>query len=328
MANAPGTTIAQARRSARRFNRAIIGASVVGLIRILHLIPPSWLANAASWTMRMVGPLLRENRTARENLVAAFPEKSAAEIDRILRGSWDNLGRLGAEFIHLDRILGEEVVHSKSGRLDIPALAIDRFVELANDGKPALIFCAHLANWELPAVVAAKFGLPAAALYRRPNIAAIDRWLLDTRASKMGELISTSLDAPMKLADALSRGLHVGMLVDQYYVRGVEVTFFGRRTMANPLIARLARHFDCPIVGVRIIRLPNERFTGAITAPLKPPRDAEGKIDVQETMQMIMSIIEGWIREHPEQWLWQHRRWRPEDMKKKRSLRSRANGRS
>ncbi len=50
------------------------------------------------------------------------------------------------------------------------------------------------------------------------------------------------------------------MLVDQYYVRGVEVTFFGRRTMANPLLARLARHFDCPIHGVRMIRLPGNRF--------------------------------------------------------------------
>ena len=36
----------------------------------------------------------------------------------------------------------------------------------------------------------------------------------------MGTLIPTSLDAPVKLADALERGSHVGMLVDQYYSRG------------------------------------------------------------------------------------------------------------
>jgi KDO2-lipid IV(A) lauroyltransferase len=39
-------------------------------------------------------------------------------------------------------------------------------------------------------------------------------------------------------------------------------------------------------------------------------RDAEGKIDVTATMQVITSIVEGWVREHPEQWLWVHRRWR------------------
>ncbi len=131
----------------------------------------------------------------------------------------------------------------------------------------------------------------------------------------MGELISTGLEAPLKLAEALQRGAHVGMLVDQYYVRGVPVTFFGRRTMANPLLARLARHFECPIHGVRMIRLPGHRFRGEITEAIQPARDAQGKIDIAGTMQIIIGIIEGWIREHPEQWLWQHRRWRPEDEK-------------
>ena len=41
----------------------------------------------------------------------------------------------------------------------------------------------------------------------------------------MGTLIAAGLDAPMKVAEALARGAHVGILVDQYYVRGVDVTF-------------------------------------------------------------------------------------------------------
>jgi KDO2-lipid IV(A) lauroyltransferase len=173
-----------------------------------------------------------------------------------------------------------------------------------------LIFAAHLANWELPAISAAAAGVDSAVLYRRPNIAAIDRWLTETRAASMGELISTDMDAPIRLAEALKRGAHVGMLVDQYYVRGVPVTFFGRRTMANPLLARLARHFDCPIHGVRMIRLPGHRFLGEITEAIAPARDAEGKIDIAGTMQIVSTVIEGWVREHPEQWLWLHRRWR------------------
>ena len=97
---------------------------------------------------------------------------------------------------------------------------------------------------------------------------------------------------------------------------GAPVTFFGRQTNANPLLARLARQVECPIHGVRIIRLPGHRFTGELTEAIEPARDAEGRIDIAGTMQIITSRVESWIREHPEQWLWQHRRWRPEDDRK------------
>jgi KDO2-lipid IV(A) lauroyltransferase len=272
------------------------------------------MANFAGRTLRTIGPLLPENKIGRDNLTAAFPEKSAAEIDKILRGAWDNLGRMGAEFAHLDRLWEFDPDQpDRQGRIEIMKPDIERFIQLANDGKPALIFAAHLANWELPAICAATYDLDSAALYRRPNISAIDRWLRKTRTASMGTLIATGLDAPMKIADALKRGSHVGMLVDQYYVRGVEVTFFGRRTMANPLLARLAQHFDCPIHGTRIVRLPGNRFRAELTDEIHPARDAQGKIDVTGTTQIITNVIESWIREYPEQWLWLHRRWRQED---------------
>ena len=100
------------------------------------------------------------------------------------------------------------------------------------------------------------------------------------------------------------------MLVDQYLTGGVEVTFFGRKTRANPMLARLLRQVECPVHGTRVIRLPGGRFTAEITEEVQPVRDAEGKIDVRGTTQAITNVIEGWIREYPEQWLWLHRRWR------------------
>ena len=220
----------------------------------------------------------------------------------------------GAEFAHLDRFWNFDPEQSpERSRIELAQPDIDRFLRLLSDGKPALIFAAHLANWELPAVCAATYKLDSAVLYRRPNISGIDRWLAETRTASMGEMISTDLYAPVKISEALERGAHVGMLVDQYYVRGVPVTFFGRRTMANPLLARLARHFDCPIHGTRIVRLANHRFRAELTDEIKPVLDADGKVDVAGTMQIITSVIERWIREHPEQWLWMHRRWRPEE---------------
>jgi Kdo2-lipid IVA lauroyltransferase/acyltransferase len=301
-------------RGAKRAGDALVGFFAVRLIRAIRLTNPDRMADFAGWLMRTIGPLLPEHRIGRANLAAAFPEKSGAEVETILRGVWDNLGRVGAEFAQLDRLWEFDPERPDAhGRIEIRPEDVERFKQLLNDGKPAFIFAAHLANWELPAICAATYKLESAVLYRRPNITAIDGWLRETRTANMGELIPTGMDAPMKIAAAIERGAHIGMLVDQFYVRGVPVTFFGRRTNANPLLARLARHFDCPIHGARIIRLPDHRFRAELTEAIAPVRDAEGKIDIAGTMQAITNVVESWIREYPEQWLWLHRRWRPDE---------------
>ena len=305
-------TLIHLRATLKRVGDTALGALAIGLIKVLRLTNPDWLSDFAAAAMRKIGPRLREDRIARAQIAAAFPEKSAAEVDRIVNASWDNLGRMGAEFVHLDR-LWDYQSPEKPGRFDIAATDVERFLRLVEDGKPALVFAAHLGNWELPAIAAHTYGIDSAVLYRGPNIEVVDRWITATRSRLMGRLIQTGLGAPVRLGEALERGTHVGMLVDQYYVRGVPVTFFGRKTRANPLIARLARHVDCPIHGVRLIRLPNHRYRGNITEAIAPARDSNGDVDIAGTMQTIMNVIEGWVRDHPEQWLWQHRRWRPED---------------
>jgi Kdo2-lipid IVA lauroyltransferase/acyltransferase len=221
---------------------------------------------------------------------------------------WDNLGRVAAEFAHIDRLCGEEGEFWPFVEYAPDSLA--RFLQLRSDGKPALVFAAHLANWELPAVIAAKNGLDTMVLYRRPNIGAVADAVLDIRQGSMGTLVPTNFDAPVRLSRALAEGRHVAMLVDQHYVNGAEVTFFGRRCLANPLIAMLARQIDCPIYGTRVVRLARYRFRAELSEPIPPVCDPDGRVNITGTMQAITSVIEGWIREYPEQWLWVHRRWR------------------
>src|SRR4029077_16480310 len=148
--------------------------------------------------------------------------------------------------------------------------------------------------------MAAAHGLPSAVLYRMPNNKAVAREIARIRAPLMGRLIRSRAQAPLEMAASLDRGAHLGMLVVQHFSRGVDVTFFGRPCKANPTIARLARQFDCPVIGVRVIRLPNRRFRIAATGPLILPRDTNERIDVAAATQMITDVIEAWIREHPE----------------------------
>jgi KDO2-lipid IV(A) lauroyltransferase len=287
---------------------AALGRITVWSLKGAQRLDRKRVANLAGWTMHKIGPWLKEHAIGRANLIAAFPEKSSAEIEAILQGVWDNLGRVAVEFAHsgrlhildADRPGPEDIIYEPETHA--------RFHRLRLDGKPALLFTAHLANWELSAYIAALYKLPLTVLYRRLNNRAVNDAVLKTRA---GALVATSHDAPVKLLRALQAGRHVALLVDQHLQQGVDVTFFGRPCKANPLIAQLARNVECPIHGARMVRLPDHnRFRIDLTEALEPARDREGRVNIQGTMQRITEVVEGWVREHPDQWLWLHRRWR------------------
>jgi Kdo2-lipid IVA lauroyltransferase/acyltransferase len=287
------------------------GALTVGLLGAIKHTDRKRMANFAGAVMRRVGPLFKEHRVGREQLRAAFPEKSDAEIEKILGGVWDNLGRIAIEFAHLDEFSVEGFGEPKPDVITYSPESKDRHDRIIKSGKAAIGFAAHLANWELPGVGAKLIGVKSAVLYRRPNIAAVNDVIVKLREPLMGELIPTGLDAPVRLARLLQSGVHVGMLADQHYSKGVEVTFFGRTCLANPLLAMLSRQTELPIYGARVVRNPDgNSFWGEISEPIEQPRDKDGRVDIKGTMQAITSVLEGWVRQYPEQWLWLHRRWR------------------
>jgi Kdo2-lipid IVA lauroyltransferase/acyltransferase len=287
----------------------VISALAVMVLKAIARFDPDRVANFAAAFLRTVGPWLPEHRVGRDNLRAAFPKKSPAEIEAILHGVWDNLGRVAAEFAHLDSLWDYQLDRPAS-RIEFSTRDMEIFQQLRDDGRPAFVFAAHLANWELPALAGQVNGLDSTVVYRLPNLGGIAQAIVSTRAGHMGTQIAGGPDAPFKIARALEAGSHVGMLVDQHYGKGVDVIFFGRRCKANPMLARLAQHFDCPIHGVRVVRLGGRRFRGELTEALKVPRDPDGRVNIERTMQAITSVVEQWVREHPEQWLWLHRRWR------------------
>ena len=286
----------------------ILGRIVKYLLAVLRRTNPDRASDICGAMTRRIGPLLPAHRIGRANLRAAFPDKDTTWIETTLRAAWENLGRVAGEYVHLGQLWDYDPARPNTGRIVTDDAQI--FTELKDDGKPALCFAVHLANWELPAVMAATHGLPSAVVYRMPNNKAVAKEITRIRAPLMGRLIRSRAQAPLEMAASLTRGEHLGMLVDQHFSRGVDVTFFGRRCKANPTIARLARQFDCPVVGVRVIRLPDRQFRVAAEGPLTLPRDTDGRVDVPATTQLITSVVERWIREQPEQWLWFHRRWR------------------
>lgn len=263
----------------------------------------------AAWFTRLISPLIPENKVGAANLAAAFPEKSEAERRRILKGVWDNLARTAVEYAFLDEILSEFRVH-RMDRGPVTATGLEDFLRIREDGKPGLIFSAHLANWELPATIAERFGLQLTIMFRVPKNSIVAEDLMKMRNEMMGDLIPPRFGSAFEIADIVANNGHVGLLVDQRRTGSPLLPFFGRPALTSTFFATLARQYDCPVHGVRAIRLPGDRFHIELTPPIELPRDAHGLIDVMAATQKINDIIEGWIREHPEQWLWLHDRWR------------------
>jgi KDO2-lipid IV(A) lauroyltransferase len=285
------------------------GKLVVAAMRLVGRTGPDRWADAAAWVMRHVGPRLRGHKRALEQLALAFPEKSAAERERIAVGMWDNLARTIFEYTQLDRLWDYDPAHPGDSRIIRDPGSMQVWADIKAANQPTLHFSLHLANWEL-AATAGKDYVRCLIPYRRLKNEALNDELVRVRRAAGIVPLAAGPFTISEVRQQFGPGTGLGMLIDQRYVHGIDVTFFGRPTTLNPLFARLARVYDCPIYGSRVIRIPGRRFRYEIIGPIEPARDARGRVDVHATMQKFAAIMERWVREYPEQWMWLQRVWR------------------
>ncbi|MHA1525302.1 MAG: lipid A biosynthesis lauroyl acyltransferase [Alphaproteobacteria bacterium] len=292
---------------ARLAGQWLVAQLVIFLLKLFRLVPFEAAVAMVGGAARLLAPILPRKRVALANLAHAFPEMDDAQHREILRGMWENLARSMIEFIHLEKIIQLDTSAPDPGRVEV--VAHDQFFDLRDSGKAAIVFTAHLANWELMPISAAKLGLKVTSIFRPPNNRFIADYLLRGRSAHAGDLVPTRAGAGYQIMGVLERGGIVGQLVDQRLRRGAAVPFFGRLAKTNTFPAKLARQFDCPVYGAWVVRLPGSRFRIEMTDPLDLPRDGEGNIEIEGATAMITAVVEGWIRQNPEQWLWAHRRW-------------------
>lgn len=278
------------------------------VLAVLRLLPMNAAMTLNAKFFQFIGPRLSRQKIVLDNLTQAFPEKSKPEIEKIARGMWRNMGRLVSEYIFLDQLFDFEPDAAEPGIIEVEGE--DIFLRLQAEGKPCIFFTGHLGNFELLPICAATFDLEITALFRPPNNPYIAEKLLSSRTTTMGHLVPSKAGAAWGLVRSLDEGKSVGVLVDQKFGRGVETTFFGRPVKTNPLLPKLARQFDVPVHPARCIRLPGGRFKLILEEKLDLPRDESGTIDTKQTAQMLNDVVERWVRETPEQWMWLHRRWK------------------
>ncbi|MGI9355282.1 MAG: lipid A biosynthesis lauroyl acyltransferase [Rhizobiaceae bacterium] len=292
-------------------------AKLVGLL--LHWakkLPPERSTDIAERIGRKLAPILPRSKLARKNLILAFPERSEAEINELVREVWGNVARTMAEYVFLDQLFDFDPERPGEGRIEVEG--IDNFVKLREGNRPSVIFTAHTGNWEILPVAASAYDLNVTALFRPPNNRFLAKRLLKARRTESGHLVPARAGVAWALSGVLQEGGAVGLLADQALTKGARIRFLGREATANPLAAKLARQFDCDIHPARCVRLPGGRFRLELHDAIDAPRREDGSLDVNATTEKINAIVEGWVREYPGQWLWLHDRWKLKPIPKRR----------
>jgi len=307
------------------FNRyvrhPIEAAALFLLIGTIRLIPADAASAIGGKIARWIGPLLPVTKVAHTNLKLALPEKSEAERRAIVRDMWENLGRTAFEYPHLGRLS-----HPDSGRLEV--VNEKPIADAYYAARPGVYFGAHLGNFEVVPLNAARRGLTLHAFARAPNNPLLAAVVARIRGTGGAKLLSKQAASGMIGAiNVLRQNGYLAVLIDQKQNRGAPIPFFGHEAMTAMVPAQLALRFNAAVVLCRTERLKGARYRVTVSDPWELPSSGDRDADALELTRRITAEIEGWIREKPGDWLWLHRRWpnefyyEPEELKARKRRR-------
>ena len=278
--------------------------AVCGLLATVPLPAARRLADLLSDLLRAATP--RWRRIARRNLELAFPERSAAEREALLRGSYRNLGRVLLAVARLPQLTPRNV------RDWIEYEGYEHFERALARGRGVIFLTAHLGNWELSSAAHALFGHPLTILVRPLDNPLLDRWLMQRRAWHGNRPVAKDRAARASLR-ALQRNEAVGVLADQNVAGedGVFVDFFGLAASATPAAGRLAVKTGAAVIpGFAFWNEGSGRYVLKFYGPIALVEGGDARAASVENAQRCQAALERAIRERPEQWLWMHRRWK------------------
>ena len=257
-----------------------------------------WLARRYASLLDLAVPKLR--RTALRNLELALPGLTADQRRGITDGVFRSIARLLVSFARFPRIRRENVAGW------IRYEGFEHFEAAVRQGRGVFIATGHLGNWELSAFAHALLSSPMHVVVRPFDNPLLDR-LVDRRRTLSGNRIIEKKDFARGILSALAANQAVGILVDQNSSPeyGVFVDFFGIPACSSAGFARIAAHSGATVVPGCALWSGQE---GRYVLRFYPPVEITG--DVLEDTQRVQKRLEEIIRQHPDQWLWIHRRWK------------------
>ena len=281
------------------------------LVGFVRAMPIDTAANISGAIWRVVAPRLRRHKRALANLAIAYPEKSQDWREDVARAMWENLGRVMAETMQIDRLIREP------DRIIIANPEV--FGRYKDKLGPVIGASLHMGNWELaiwPLVIA---GTNPAAVYRTVKNPYVDAYLRFQRRDlypggllgkgKVDGSREEGQNTARQIMDFVRNGGRLGVVCDLYDKGGLPVPFFGTPARSVVIPAMIARRVGARIWLARCIRQgKSSRFRVEIKE-LKVPRTGNAGDDVKSITAAMQLEFEAWIREAPEQWMWSNRRW-------------------
>jgi len=237
-------------------------------------------------------------------IAAAFPELDEKGVRNLAKASYRHLGRTAVEASILPTLREEilALVENVEGWEHVSVRA--------DSGKGMILVAAHHGNWELLGAYLAARGLRPEVVVRGADNRLFEDYLNANRA-RLGLEIVHDTAAVRTLTKAMREGRHVAMLADQG-VLGLAssfVPFFGRPAKTPRGFAVFALRFDVPVCFMDMLRLPNGKFR-VVFEPVEVELTGDKDRDTDAMVTEYSRILEKWVREYPEQYFWQHRRWR------------------
>jgi KDO2-lipid IV(A) lauroyltransferase len=277
------------------------------LLKLLGALPRPLARAAAVWLVRAaygLRPGLR--RVAWRNLALAFPDWDARHYRRVISGMLRQVGWMAAEFAHFPRY----------DRRAIERLVVldgfENFQAALRQGRGVLVLTGHFSAWELAPFAQACYGYPMAFLARRIENPRVDRLVNRYRSLAGNRPVEKNRSARTVLG-LLRQGQVVGVLLDHNTLpeEGVFVDFFGIPACTSSGLARMARRTGAPVVpGFLLWDARLGRYRLRFDPPVELAQTQDEVQDVRENTARFTKVIEAYVRQYPEQWLWVHKRWK------------------
>jgi KDO2-lipid IV(A) lauroyltransferase len=252
----------------------------------------------------------RHTRIARENLAAAYGSALDARArERIVRACWRHFGR-----ITFDALAFPQLSEQAAGSL-VRYEGLEHIRAAYARGKGVLLFSGHFGHWELVALMQGYLGLPLALITRPLDNARLEGMLAGLR-TRSGNLVVHKRRAVREMMKALGQGLGVAIVIDQDAREdGIFVPFFGRAASTTPTLGLVALRTGAAVVPVFSFPEPDGGWRVVYDPEVPVVASDDRDADVKKLTAACTAIIERRVREHPELWLWMHRRWktRPPD---------------